>query len=366
MTMPPPGDNKHIRYPVLFSVNVLHHYFLDSKEKVFDNLENKEKLRAFARYDVRKVLEIEPTRPTSALLSGWGMLFKKHQLGFAVLAPADGAGLVDASSKLDDNTLLQFTVKVVDPYFFQYSAAFGHVENVRVEKATQPGEQDRFFKRVYRLTNFESPQPPFIAKAPEDYDSNLEYLPESFVKYQVNGQGAFFMAKQFVPTNTAPQNVSNANWLKLESITPDNTNIHYVTTSSLKEVELGTEIPASTFALIEVQGGNTLGAFSLYDGGGNLRAPEFELRFKNRLTWWRHSLPPGITGPTTVITQQDVLPLTAQGKKKLDLNFQVDNGQGGTQSLERKDVENPVGSTAVLPEKQVDGRIKRLLSEIYL
>lgn len=362
----PRGDNIHIKYPVLFSVNVLHHYFLDSKEKAFDNLENGEKLRALARYDVRKVLEIEPTRPTSDLLRGLGLIFKKHQLGFVVLAPADSAGVLDATKKPDANTILQFTVKVVDPYFFQYSAAFLQVENVRIEKATQPGEQDRFFKKVFRLKNFDSPQSPFLAKAPEDYDGNSEYLPESFVKGQVNGQDVFFMAKQFVPANTAPQNASDSNWLKLEQTQPGNTNIHYVTASSLEEVELGAEIPPDTFALIEVQGGNTQGAFSLYDGGGNLLSPKLEIRFKNRLTWWRHSLSPGIAGPTTVITQQDVLPLTAQGKKKLDLTFQVNTGQGGTQNLERKDVENPGGSTAILPEKLVDGRLKRLLSEIYL
>ncbi|AEE48489.1 hypothetical protein [Haliscomenobacter hydrossis] len=357
-----PGDNLHIKYPVLFSVKVLQHYFLDFMDILFDDLPADKQVRILAKYDVRKIWEIQPTPQTEHWLKGRSLVFKKNALGFVVLAGNNG--LVGDANHLMENESLRFVIKVIDPYFFQYSAGFLTMEKVKIEKSLKPDVPDRYFKNVYKLGNATASQYPFLAQTPNLYNSGLEYAPDTIVKDLAAGD--FFIAKQLVASGSAPQNVTNLNWLKLAPLAPG-TPMHYVSSADLVEgLELGEDIPTDAFALIEIKGGHALGAFSLYDAGGTMRSPEFEIRVKNRHTWWRHSLPPQTTGPLTSIVQQDAFPLTAQGKRALNLTFKVDNGSPGTtKNVEKKDVENPNGVTPLLYEKQA-GKVQRLLSDMYI
>ena len=85
-----PGDNLHIKFPILFSVKVLHHYFLDFMDILFDNLPADRQVRNLAKYDVRKIWEIQPTPQTEHWLKGRSLVFKKNALGVVVLAGNNG------------------------------------------------------------------------------------------------------------------------------------------------------------------------------------------------------------------------------------------------------------------------------------
>ncbi len=364
----PSGDFIHVKYPVLFQLKVMHHYYLDVGKKLFDNLDGLKKIRLLAEYDVRKILQIQPTPSTQRLLDGHNLLFKPHGLGFAVICQADGNGIVGLGKKPRVGQNLRFWVKIIDPYFMQYSAGFLKSEQVRIEKATDGTSPDRFFKKVYHLKNDAAGLSFSLAAIPADYEPAKNYPPESIVKHDANTDGnpEFYVAQRAVGTNTAPQVSTNLDWLKLEQITPQNSNVRYVSQTDLTEVELGTDIPQDCFALIEIEANAGAGPAHLYDGAENLNAPTFEVRFKNRLTWWRHSLPPWVEGSLTSITQTEILPLTLRGKQPIDLTFQVSDGNNGNVPMVKKSVDVPSKQTPVKPELANNGSVTRLLSDIYI
>ncbi|MCF8243576.1 MAG: hypothetical protein K9J37_08735 [Saprospiraceae bacterium] len=364
----PSGDVIQSKYPVLFQVKVLHHYFLDKSKTLFDNLSALDKIRILAEYDVRNLLKIAPTPSTQRILEGHNLLFKPHGQGFAVLCQADGNGVVGKGKKPEVGEKLRFWVKIVDPYFMQYSAGFLKNELVRIEKSTDGRSPDRFFKQVYHLKNDGLGQSNSLAATPASYEPSSEYAPESIVQHDadLDTNMEFYIAQRAIATNTPPTTVANLDWLKLEQIAPQNSNIRYVSQADLTELELADDIPQDTFALIEIEATAGAGAMHLYDGTDKLNAPTFEVRFKNRLTWWRHSLPTWVEGALTSITQPEIRPLTLRGKQKIDLIFQVSDGNNGNVPLEKKGVDVPSKQTPVLPETTNNGSVTRLLSDIYI
>ena len=364
----PSGDFIQSKYPVLFQVKVLHHYFLDKVYALFDNFLPSEKIGALAEYDVRKFLKIQPTAQTQRILDGKNLLFKPHGLGFAVLCNADKDGVVGKGKKPAIGERLRFSLKITDPYFMQYSAGFLKKEEVRIEKSTNGRTPDRFFKKAYHLKNDSTGQNSSLAAPPVNYDNAQVFTPESIVQHDANANGTpeFYIAQRAIASNTPPTVAANLDWLKLVQIAPQNSNIRYVSQADLTELELGDDLPQDGFAVIEIEANAGAGALHLYDGADNLNSPTFEIRFKNRLTWWRHSLQPWVTGSITSITQAEILPLTFQGKQKIDLTFQVSDGNNGDEPLEKKGVEVPSNRTPILPEKANNGSVTRLLSNIYI
>ncbi len=364
----PSGDVIQSKYPVLFQVKVLHHYFLDKSKTLFDNLSAQEKIRVLAEYDVRNLLKIAPTPSTQQILEGQNLLFKPHGQGFAVLCQADGNGVVGGGKKPKAGERLRFWVKLVDPYFMQYSAGFLENEKVRIEKSMDGKSPDTFFKHVYHLKNDVAGQSNSLCAMPANYELPSEYVPESIVQHDANldGNMEFYIAQRAIATNTPPTVGINLDWLKLEQIAPLNSNVRYVTQTDLKELELADDIPQDSFALIEIEASAGAGATHLYNNSNELNAPTFEVRFKNRLTWWRHSLPPWVEGSLTSITQAEIRPLTLRGKQKIDLIFQISDGNVGNVPLEKKGVDVPSKRTPVLPETTNNGSVKRLLSDIYI
>ncbi|MBI1227574.1 MAG: hypothetical protein GC192_20240 [Bacteroidetes bacterium] len=362
------GDLIISKFPVLFQVKVLHHFFLDVGSTLFDNLPALDKVKILADFDLRAILQIEPTKSTQQILDGRNLLFKPHGLGFAVLCQADGNGVVDAGKKPIIGEKLRFGVKIVDPYFRQYTASFLVNQQVRIEKSTDGRSPDRFFKNVFLLKNDVSGQSNSLSATPPNYDSTLEYAPESIVQHDVNldGNPPFFIAQRLVATNAPPTNGANLDWLQLAQIAPQNANLKYVSQTDFTEVELENDIPPDCVALIEIEANAGPGAFHLYDSNDDLNSPSFEVRFKNRLTWWRHSLAPWVAGALTSITQQEIRPLTFRGKQNIDLTFQVSDGNNGNVPLEKKGVDVPSKQTPILPETNNAGSVNRLLSDIYI
>jgi hypothetical protein len=387
-----PGDIIHIKYPVLFSVKVLHHYFLDNRASLFDNFESeKSGLMALAEHDIRQVFEIKPTPSTTKLMAAKGFLFKLHQFGFTIIAQGDPALPIEEGRRLEATERLEFSLKIIDPYFLQYSAAFSQLEQVRVVKAGQPGEQDRFFKRFYRFDNRAATLMPFLAKGPSNYDNTRHYSAEEMVRSISGGMVAFhqakqslaagvalgsaawnplptkdyaaydanleyttgqrvraagvlghFEAKQLVPTNTPPQTPDNAFWRKLNDL-----NAYYATAADLgAELELKGDYPADAVALVSIAGGHQSDEFSLYDATFHLRSPKFELRFQNRWSWWHYLNVP--SGSPSI--PDDFFPITQRGKV-----------------ASRDTVPNPDGRTGLRREPLESSQpLTRLFSDIYL
>ena len=64
-------ETVRIGYTRLFEVRLLHHYWLDEGATVFDAIADEAvKTRRLLTYDVRRVLEVEPSAATAAASPG--------------------------------------------------------------------------------------------------------------------------------------------------------------------------------------------------------------------------------------------------------------------------------------------------------
>ncbi|QIL74977.1 hypothetical protein [Hymenobacter sp. HDW8] len=68
-------------YQRLFEVRLLHHYWLDEGQTVFDALPEAERLQRLLTYDVRSFIPFAPTPATAKALQGLGGVFKSTALG---------------------------------------------------------------------------------------------------------------------------------------------------------------------------------------------------------------------------------------------------------------------------------------------
>jgi hypothetical protein len=102
-------------YQRLFEVRLLHHYWLDDGETIFDLIATSDvRERRLLNYDMRKFLSVAPTAATVGTIAGFGGIFKEMGLGFVVGVPVDAAIPADTS--------LDFVVTVTESAFFNYTA----------------------------------------------------------------------------------------------------------------------------------------------------------------------------------------------------------------------------------------------------
>ncbi len=334
------GDVIQIRYPVLFTVKLLHHYFLDSKTASFDELSADVKVKMLAGYDVRSIFNIRPTKETARVLAGNGLSFKPHNMGFTVLTkqhPTSGGGGFDPPEKIPADTHLQFLLTVNDPLFYQYSAPFLKQEPSRIEKAATLGEQDKVFLKAWHLSNSVGTSatslPPQLAKTPKS--AALPQAPFSVESIMSVG-GVVKQAKEHAA------NLTDAHWQTIF-------NGRFVSGEDLLEMEVTENIPLDTFAVIEIVPGDDIAKpeYRLYKPDNSLASPVFEIRIKNRSTWWRYQNQPQGQPPIP----DTYLPLTAKTVTKV-------NG---------KDLPNANARTPLNRQLEPDNiNTKRLFSDIYL
>src|SRR5687768_11345639 len=101
-------------YLKLFEVRILHHYWLDDGEDVFDSFDADKQVDLLLHYDVRKILTVVPAPDTEALLKGHQCIFKMSPVGFIVAIPE--------GMKINDDVVFDFFIKIIDPGFFNYTS----------------------------------------------------------------------------------------------------------------------------------------------------------------------------------------------------------------------------------------------------
>lgn len=111
----------NIKYKILFSIDVLHHYFLDKGEDHFESLNAKQKIKQLAFYDIRNFLEISPTLSCLKLIKDHKLIFKPTSTGIII-----GSKIDPNSDKpfIDISTDVKFTflLKLKNQAFFNYTA----------------------------------------------------------------------------------------------------------------------------------------------------------------------------------------------------------------------------------------------------
>jgi hypothetical protein len=123
-----------ISYQVLFTVRVLHRYFLDFGTTPFDtdapSAEVRTKIELIRQvYDVDQFLAFRPDAPTQQRLKNQRMLFKKQADGFVVLAATENPRSQTALLSLEAGLRFVFAVYPTDPFFMLYTNLTPEVMN---------------------------------------------------------------------------------------------------------------------------------------------------------------------------------------------------------------------------------------------
>ena len=110
-----------VKYKELFSIQIMHRFFLNKGNDDFDDLTEEEQARQLEEYNFQRFFKIDPTAATWQALNGQKMIFHPGKTGFSVWTEVESTDEQSPFIAVDDNLVLTFTVQTVDPCFFNYS-----------------------------------------------------------------------------------------------------------------------------------------------------------------------------------------------------------------------------------------------------
>ncbi|RXK87852.1 hypothetical protein EST62_05795 [Chlorobaculum sp. 24CR] len=296
-------------YRKLFEVRLLHHYWLDDGPTLFDRLPAAQQERYLLNYNVGAFLEITPTAATEKRLKAFGALWRKTKSGFIAAAPSDAALPLD--------TVLEWSLKVIDPEFFNYTALTLRPQSIRECYTGDKSTRYRFKENVPVFGNLTGASRAsgeskrlFLSKEIETLDAGdgIEALFEdggAFCQLTADQTGTAPAFQTLDADKSAMPVFANQNDVP-EIAAPEG-----VTDAPSRGLLFNANLPADLFALIRLAAtrGDD-GDFSFIDGDGKPLAsgPVFEVRFKNRHTWWKW-----IESDGTESLSAEPLPMTFYG-----------------------------------------------------
>lgn len=275
-------------YRRLLETRLLHHYWLDDATTPFDQIADAgQRATRLANYDARPFLAVTPTEATASALRGAGCLFRQTPLGFTVLAPAGARFAADA--------VLEFAATATDPDLFGYTALTLPKREITAIYAEAEQKLYRFKAGVPTLSNLTGAARGsgadlqlFLSReyGPVQAGDRVEAMVKSgaaLKQLTSDGPGADLQVLATKAVN-APVYLHQGD---VAAITPP----AGMTGVPERGIQLTAGIPDAVFALIRltaVRGDND--AFSFVDGSGAPKPdpPVYQVRFKNRSTFWRY------------------------------------------------------------------------------
>jgi hypothetical protein len=274
-------------YKTLFEVRLLHHYWLDDGAMVFDLIAASEKKdRHLQDYDRRAFLSVAPTASTIKVLQGLGGIFKDTALGFIVAVPE--------SAVLSDNALLEFIVKVLDNNFFHYTALTLRSQTI----------YEIYYKPDDKIYRYKENAPVFSNLTGATRIVGLskalflsQEIPQPAVSDSVESlllSGAALVQLTSDPPGAGTQQLNpDANDLPVFAHQGDIPAIvppAGMVGAPARGITLTDDIPRDAYALIRLSAVADDANFSFIDSGGHVitEHPVFQIRFKNRSTFWNY------------------------------------------------------------------------------
>jgi hypothetical protein len=110
-----------VRYKPLFEVQVLHNYFLNKGTQLFAAMNQADKQKQLALYNLLQFMRVEPARETMTKLNGYGLVFKTDAIGFRVWCKVENDGVTPVI-QIEDNTCFTFLLKIADRRFYNFTS----------------------------------------------------------------------------------------------------------------------------------------------------------------------------------------------------------------------------------------------------
>jgi hypothetical protein len=331
-------------YQRLFEVRLLHHYWLDDGSQAFDALAADMRAERLLAYDIRPVLRVAPTPSTRRQLDGLRCIFRATGQGFVVATPAGTTLIAD--------TTFSFVVSIADGQCLDYTALTFRPQTIH--EASDPDDLSPGSK-VYRYKQGVPVLSNLTGATRELNAATTLFLSRDYpapdagdpVEALVLSGGALLQLTSDNPAADTQQLGSSAAALPVyvhQADAPVITPPAGVIGAPARGVELSNDLPDDVFMLIAltaVRGDD--GAFSFVDGAGEARepAPVYEVRLKNRSTFWTYR-----DKQTNAVDATEPLPLPLT-------HF----GNAGTR-------QKP--SRGIVKAHKSGTRITQLVSEIYI
>lgn len=275
-------------YKRLFEIRLLHHYWLDDGATVFDLISTQaQRDKRLLSYDMRQFLAVSPTASTSKSLRGFGCVYKNTALGCVVVVPQDA--VVSAETKLE------FVVTVMDPAFYNYTALTLRPQKIYEIYHKAEDRTYRFKEDVPVLSNLTGTsrwtgdnKALFLSREFPDLaaDDTVESLIKSGNElYQLTGD------QPGVTTQLLKVNKDSVPVFVNQDDVPAIVSPAGLSGKPSRGIVLSDDIPGNVFALIRLSAVRLDNKdFSFVDGNGHAKAPNtvFQIRFKNRSTFWKY------------------------------------------------------------------------------
>ena len=276
------------RYSRLLEVRLLHHYWLDDGATLFDALPDEEKERRLISYDISSFLNVNPTAQAEKALKAFGAIWRNTKQGFVVAVPDEAI--------VPPETVLEWMLTPASSDFFNYTALTFRPQKIHECYTGDKNTRYRFKENTPVFSNLTGAsrgngesKTLFLSReiaqlAPED---QVEAL------FEANGALCQLTADQTgSPPSSQTLNADKstmpifANQRDLQDIKPP----EGVTDAPAKGIQLDDDMPGELFALIRLAARRRDdNDFSFIDSEDKplTRCPIYELRFKNRHTWWK-------------------------------------------------------------------------------
>ncbi|MBK7870257.1 MAG: hypothetical protein IPJ74_05985 [Saprospiraceae bacterium] len=242
------------KYQLLCEIKILHHFFLDDVNTVFDNLSTTDQNRKLRQYDVRNWLNIVPDTATVDTLGDHRLVYRPTKQGFVILSQTESTDIPLLSL---DKLLMRFDLN------FETGASAYTALPINVIKAGNPTTY--VFGNTLAAAN--SGIAPSLALAPETYSNSKHYPPGEIVQQAGTNYKALYQSDN--------QGISVNNVDYWQPLPPG---IRYATTSNAQPLPPDTDIDSRFFGRVEISGQSGFGNFNLLTGGGNLQGKTFEIR----------------------------------------------------------------------------------------
>lgn len=341
------------QYNRLFELRLLHHYWLDEGDKIFDTLPKISQELRLLSYDVRTFLKIMPTAATASVLQDNGCVYKDTALGCIVAVPAGVA--------IPTDSVFEFIVTVKDAAFFNYTALTLRpqkiyefaVQSQQSSSVDQPREIKtyRYKENVAVLSNLNGTTRVLNGNKVLFLSKEIPGpQPTDLVESLILANNTILQLISDEPASPADQPVAlkgNAADLPVfvnQADIPDIVPPEGLSAVPAKGIKLSGDIPDNLFALIRLlakPGGNA--AFNIVDLTDNAedKYPVFQIRFKNRSTFWQY-----LKKESGALDSEEIQPLPLT-------NF----GNAGTK-------QKP--SPGLVEAKKIGDKITRLVSKIFI
>ncbi len=333
--------SQSVLYKSLFEVKIRHHYFLNKGNLEWDAMASEEKDYQEEKFDVREVLDIAPTAECKKLLAAHNCLFRKTNtgvfIGIKAVFDESNAGKFKPYISFENDEIFRFTVKIKDYNFLNYTALSlqtrreiyvltnGTIKNSSVfpalsaippvfenGKMYMPGNmlsdnatnQTKLYTALVKTTANPAGSADWLT---ENLGGNtpLNYVGKNDSYPVANGFFTYIMKeKNSLPVAQIKDADGNTIRPKMEILQGDFYQLQ-VDMLKFKEglytIQINSETTAYQdsitfyllqtsdipFAVIEIKVKGGQSGYDLLEQG-HLQAPVFEMRFRNRRTFWRY------------------------------------------------------------------------------